>query len=549
MGEREQFRELTQSLAVLPPILERELLVAARRRSTYWWRGGAAASALFVWVTMWLTSSANSMPPAVVGKQIFSFLGAVGVLVCLLAGVFLTADCVSQEKREGTLGLLFLTELRGYDVVLGKLAASSLRAGYCLLGAMPVLALPLLMGGVTIGEFARVILLFGLTLATSLAVGLVISTVVQQALAGATATLGVLLILAGVLPALHGLAAINPSLSRLDLPIWWSSPFVGFAQSFDQAYRVRTGAWQYWGCAGILLALTSAGLLGACLGLRRGWIEGAGRQASRWAAAWRRIRFPDSGAAAARERRRLSGDPTAWQASRDRLPSLLAAGLASGLVLLWLGFYLNASAAIWAYAVAFHVPYALHLLIKLHAGVAAASRFFHQRQDGIFEQVLGTRVEPGRLLAAHLRALRCQFLGPSVQLLLVNGALVTLVNAETQWNPPSSFRTLLLQIVCGGALLLALDLSALCWVGAWVGLRARRQHRAVLGTLGRVMGPGWIALFLTLFASAHRGVSEDTVAAFLRWWIAVWVFWDLILIVYARRRLREQFRELATAPR
>ena len=29
-----------------------------------------------------------------------------------------TADSLSAEKREGTLGLLFLTDLRGYDVVL-----------------------------------------------------------------------------------------------------------------------------------------------------------------------------------------------------------------------------------------------------------------------------------------------------------------------------------------------------------------------------------------------------------------------------------------------
>ena len=73
-------------------------------------------------------------------------------MYCLLSGVWFTADCLSEEKREGTLGLLFLTDLKGYDVVLGKLVATSLNGLYAVLAAVPILALPLLMGGVAPGE-------------------------------------------------------------------------------------------------------------------------------------------------------------------------------------------------------------------------------------------------------------------------------------------------------------------------------------------------------------------------------------------------------------
>ena len=54
------------------------------------------------------------------------FWGLTGsaVFYCLLSGVWFTADCLSEEKREGTLGLLFLTDLKGYDVVFGKLVAT-----------------------------------------------------------------------------------------------------------------------------------------------------------------------------------------------------------------------------------------------------------------------------------------------------------------------------------------------------------------------------------------------------------------------------------------
>jgi len=44
------------------------------------------------------------------------------VLAC--AACALTADTLSGESREGTLGLLFLTDLRSWDVTLGKLASA-----------------------------------------------------------------------------------------------------------------------------------------------------------------------------------------------------------------------------------------------------------------------------------------------------------------------------------------------------------------------------------------------------------------------------------------
>ena len=56
---------------------------------------------------------------------LFCILTGSAVFYCLLSGVWFTADCLSEEKREGTLGLLFLTDLKGYDVVLGKLVATS----------------------------------------------------------------------------------------------------------------------------------------------------------------------------------------------------------------------------------------------------------------------------------------------------------------------------------------------------------------------------------------------------------------------------------------
>src|SRR5207245_140427 len=105
----------------------------------------------------------------------------------LSAGLFFTSDCLSEEKREGTLGFLFLTDLRGYDVAAGKLLATSLRGFYALLALFPVLAVTFMMGGVTGAEFWKTAVALLNALFFSLAAGLFISSLSrdsQKALAG-----------------------------------------------------------------------------------------------------------------------------------------------------------------------------------------------------------------------------------------------------------------------------------------------------------------------------------------------------------------------------
>src|SRR5688572_33122510 len=70
------------------------------------------------------------------------------LLVCLFAGVHLTADSISKEKREGTLGLLFLTHLTPFQIVMGKLIAHGLVGFYAVLITVPLLSLMMIAGGV-----------------------------------------------------------------------------------------------------------------------------------------------------------------------------------------------------------------------------------------------------------------------------------------------------------------------------------------------------------------------------------------------------------------
>src|SRR5580698_10053878 len=125
------------------PVVERELRVAARRRGTYWGR----------FVAVLLGGETN----ASIGQELLAVVSTVVFFYATITGTLVTCDCLSEEKREGTLGLLFLTDLKGHDVVLGKLAATSVNAFYGMLAVVPVLAIPFILGGVSHAEMLRVV--------------------------------------------------------------------------------------------------------------------------------------------------------------------------------------------------------------------------------------------------------------------------------------------------------------------------------------------------------------------------------------------------------
>lgn len=156
------------------PLVERELRIATRKVSTYRIRTLAAGIVTLVAIVMMLFGVVSSLHSQV-GKAMFHTLACMTMLLCFLEGTWKTADCLSEERREGTLGLLFLTDLRGYDVVFGKFAAASLNSFYCLFALLPILALALLLGGVVLAEFWRMALALANILFFSLSVGIWVS--------------------------------------------------------------------------------------------------------------------------------------------------------------------------------------------------------------------------------------------------------------------------------------------------------------------------------------------------------------------------------------
>ena len=97
----------------------------ARRPVNFWLRLLAAGVVITIFVLLVWTVD-NSGP--FLGQILFQTLNQSMLLVFWLVVPLMTADCVSRERREGTLGLLFLTPLTARDVVLGKAGTHALRA-------------------------------------------------------------------------------------------------------------------------------------------------------------------------------------------------------------------------------------------------------------------------------------------------------------------------------------------------------------------------------------------------------------------------------------
>lgn len=127
------------------PVIHRELRASARHSFTYYLRTLGAGALLLASLYFGLENGfESSFGGKLFGYLHFTLFYAIWVLVPLLV-----ADCISRERRDGTLGLLYMTGLGGADIVLAKGAAHGFRALTLWLAAGPVLAISFLLGGVT----------------------------------------------------------------------------------------------------------------------------------------------------------------------------------------------------------------------------------------------------------------------------------------------------------------------------------------------------------------------------------------------------------------
>src|SRR3989442_1335794 len=133
---------------IVLPVISRELRASARHSFTYNLRTLGVAALLLASLFFGINHGFGpTMGGQLFGSLHFTLFAAIWILVPLL-----TADCISRERREGTLGLLFMTKLKASDIVVAKGLAHGLRAMTLWLAVLPVVTIPFLLGGLSWGE-------------------------------------------------------------------------------------------------------------------------------------------------------------------------------------------------------------------------------------------------------------------------------------------------------------------------------------------------------------------------------------------------------------
>lgn len=234
-------------------------MVAARRTATYRQRvifAGLAVATLMVFFAFLGTTRFT-------GANIFYIISWGGFVLCALEGLRATADSIAFERREGTLGLLLLTDLNGREVVIGKLAAATVQTLTTVVAMLPTFTLPVLLGGVTAGECWRVMLTFVAMLFFTLTAGTLVSTLVTNPLTAFITT--AMLVLATTLPPIvltHLSGAASPQSFA-----WLGGPVEMFLSVPDSSFSLNPAIfWRATIMCGLLCAVM---FVAACFLLER----------------------------------------------------------------------------------------------------------------------------------------------------------------------------------------------------------------------------------------------------------------------------------------
>jgi len=475
----------------------------------------------------------------------------VAFFFALFAGLGSTSDSLSSEKREGTLGLLFLTDLKGYDVVLGKLAATSLGALYGLLAVVPVLAIPLLMGGVTAGAFWRVVAVLLNTLFFSLASGMFVSSLSRYPRQALSGTLLLVLLVTGGLPlagfGLSGFASARLVNKAFLLP----SPGFAFYLAVDPTTLTA------WGSVALWQSLLLTHLLGWCWLCAASWIaprvwkdKPASVNRLIWRDRWRELILGDAARRRAFRARLLAINPVFWLASRERQTATYPWIFLSGMGAIWIWAW-GQDRTLWSdLSAAVFLTYALHLFMKAWMLSLACNSLVVDRDNGALELMLSTPLSTRELLRGQWLALRRHFLLPVGAVLLFDLFWLAL-GFSGKGRPQDPPEGMLVCAYLANMGMFALDLVALAWVGMWKGISSRRASQAARAALARVLvlpwvifAAGWVGLLLLGLLAGFRSFPLLGVSAVFAWFFAGLAV-DVVCIQWARGKLHRELRRVA----
>ena len=405
------------------------------------------------------------------GILLFQILAWTAFALCLLEGIRVTSDAISEEKREGTLGLLFLTDLRSEEIVLGKQAGVSLNSLYSLMAVVPALGVPLLLGGVTAGEFWRLVLSLFVSLFLSLAVGTVVSVVSESMIAAYSRSFALLLLFGVLLP----LADLALKEAGMDLGLSVITPTGMLMTLGGDVYEVHPGL--YWGSLAFTMSSGLVLLVIACRALPYFW----NRSGERAAETTRRISTQSATSLVAP----VETDPMGWLATSQswRLRVLPRVAMVIGVVLITTATLAPPNLA---FGIALAVGTLLtHWILNLWQGLNAVSVGALLRSTGFIELLFISPMSVQELVLGMGRG-TARYCARATAVLGGMEFLSALVFG-LRWIAaiPGDVGSVIFVIFVTGFVLMSLhiDLWAASWMGLYQGIVQRKRATAMLLTV------------------------------------------------------------------
>ena len=538
----------------LPPIVERELRVASRQNATYWSRAGAASSGIIIvgWV---LAAQLAAGPAARAGQFTFRVMAGIAAFTAVASVLQLASTAFAREKREDTLGLLFLTPLKPVDLVVGKLVSTSLAAFYRFLAIVPLLALPMLVGGVTAENFLLLVLGLIHCVFLGATLGLYISARSwddKRAATAASVTMFCLallpafaLILGSVLrqPRVASLFALSPA-----YPIWQAT-VPGAAHSglfwasllwtqilgwifFRAACRALPRCWQNrpinLAPIGEHLRSHNARELEQTLALAN--------ETPVAAPAVAKVRHSVRTHFSAQQRARmLDQNPVFWLALRWRGPSSAPAWIvgALGLVVCAVMIATGNPDKLISPGLALFGCFSVNAAFKLQLSKQASLVFARDRAEDPLQLLLSTPITPRELIDGHARALR-NALRPWIWWVLwveAGWLALTIAIHALEHGAVAWFYAIPAVAIVG---FLVPDLRAIGWTALWQGVTARNAREADRDAAGFVLWFPWVPILLALPIAGAAGGSFGGVLAV----VITWMFSSAIVNGWFGRRAR-----------
>ncbi len=500
------------------PLLRKELVEQALRKRTYIIRV-IYASLLFFAFCVYLSDEldryeGNPFFMLGSGKQMFEFLVGLqfaGIYIFLPAMV---SGVLTSEKERGSLGLLFLTDLSPWEILIQKLLGRLVPMFSFFLLVLPLMAIAYAFGGISAPYLASGIYLLFLTCFQVAAISLAASSSCRTSGRSFLISYGLILLL------YFGVAVLFMILESLELTRFsWRSEAYIFAfvppYLFEDA-RTEEFADVFLRSIPVIASVAGFLLVARVFLIRRAFVpakdvvlnvfKGLDRFMSG-------LNVITGGIILVKDKKKLPGnEPIAWREvskkSLGKLHYLLRFLLLIEIpLIIFITAFAIQQAGRYSWGDAEGITALIFIvwaIAILAVSLKSSNTIVSERASQTLEVLLTTPLSGREIVRQKMRGVRRVII-----VLMI--PLITAIAAEAWWESPSisigywgrsySPRLDILAYLVSSLLSVFIFLPMFAWVSLWIGLKVRSKSRAIIVTLITVLG--WITVPFLLVGLVH----------------------------------------------